>query len=48
MAELPTLAAELRDGTGNGAARASRRQGFVPGVIYGGDEPPVAINVKQS
>ena len=45
-AELPTLNVELREGTGKGAARAARREGLVPGVIYGGDEPPVAINVK--
>jgi len=45
-AELPTLNVELREGTGKGAARAARREGMVPGVIYGGDEPPVAINVK--
>jgi large subunit ribosomal protein L25 len=34
-----TLKAELRTETGKGAARTLRREGFVPGVIYGhGDE----------
>ena len=47
MADIE-LAVELREGTGKGAARAARRQGQVPGVIYGGDTPPVAINVKFS
>lgn len=42
------LTVALREGTGKGAARAARREGLVPGVIYGGDETPVAINVKFS
>lgn len=42
------LAVALREGTGKGAARATRREGLVPGVVYGGDEPPVAISVKGS
>ena len=46
MAELPTIDANVREGTGKGAARAARREGLVPGVVYGGGEDPVAINVK--
>lgn len=46
MAETPILEATAREGTGKGAARTARRNGFIPGVIYGGGEPPVAINVK--
>ena len=46
MAEAPVLNATARAGTGKGAARAARREGLVPGVIYGGKEEPVAINVK--
>ena len=42
------LAVAKREGTGKGAARATRREGLIPGVIYGGDEPPVAISVKGS
>jgi large subunit ribosomal protein L25 len=37
-----------RAGTGKGAARQSRREGYVPGVIYGGGEPPVTINVNYN
>ena len=46
MAEMPILEAVARPGTGKGAARAARREGYVPGVIYGGGEPPEAINVR--
>lgn len=35
-----------RAGVGKGAARTARREGLVPGVIYGGGEPPQTINVK--
>lgn len=39
------LTAAVRDRTGKGAARATRREGMIPAVIYGGGEPPVAIKV---
>ena len=48
MAETPVLEAVAREGVGKGAARSARREGLVPGVIYGGDEPPQAINVKYN
>ncbi len=48
MAELPILEATARSGTGKGAARAARREGLVPGVIYGGGQDPVSINVKHN
>jgi len=38
----------VRENTGTGGARAARRQGFVPGVIYGGDDAPVAVSVKYN
>jgi large subunit ribosomal protein L25 len=43
--EIPDLVAEARVGTGKGAARAARRAGMVPGVVYGGDADPVAIQI---
>ncbi len=46
MAESPTLNATARAGTGKGAARSARREGLVPGVVYGGGSDPIAINVK--
>jgi large subunit ribosomal protein L25 len=48
MAETPVLEAVARAGVGKGAARTARREGFVPGVIYGGREPPQTINVKYN
>jgi large subunit ribosomal protein L25 len=46
MAETPVLEAVARTGTGKGAARQARREGMVPGVIYGGGTDPQPINVK--
>jgi large subunit ribosomal protein L25 len=46
MGEMTTLEATAREGTGKGAARTARRNGLVPGVIYGGGDAPQAINVK--
>lgn len=42
------LDVEVRDNTGKGNARAARRSGFVPGVLYGGGEEAVAISLKQN
>lgn len=39
------LKAELRERAGKGAARAVRRAGRVPGVIYGNKQEPVLISV---
>jgi large subunit ribosomal protein L25 len=46
MAETPVLEAVARAGVGKGAARTARREGMVPGVIYGGGAEPQTINVK--
>ena len=43
--EIPDFVATKREGTGKGAARQARRDGLVPGVVYGGGEDPIAINV---
>ena len=44
--ETPDLHAEFRAGTGKGAARQARRNGFVPGIVYGGGQDPLPINIK--
>jgi len=43
MAAIKQLAATVRSGTGKGAARSVRREGRVPGVVYGGGEAPLPI-----
>jgi large subunit ribosomal protein L25 len=47
MAEI-VLNVEVRKGAGTGSARAVRRAGQVPGVLYGGDKEPVAITVRAN
>ena len=41
--KIPDLELTPRAGTGKGAARQARRDGLVPGVVYGGGEEPQAI-----
>ena len=38
----------VREETGTGNAREARRNGVVPGVIYGGDKDSVAIGIKYN
>lgn len=49
MSQTTTIKAELRDRAGKGTARATRRAGNVPAVIYGAKQPPVllSINAKE-
>jgi large subunit ribosomal protein L25 len=47
MADI-VLNVEVREQGGTGAARAVRRDGKVPGVLYGGKRGPVAIAVRQN
>jgi len=46
--EITDLLAEVRTGTGKGAARQARREGTVPGIIYGDGVPPQPIKMKYN
>jgi large subunit ribosomal protein L25 len=48
MATAKDIKATVRPRAGKGAARAVRREGRVPGVIYGGNEPPLAISLDNA
>ena len=50
MSETKQIQAVARDRAGKGAARAVRRQGQVPAVIYGGGEAPqtIALDFNQT
>ena len=45
MAEAINIAAETRDRAGKGAARATRREGKVPAVIYGDKQDLSLIHI---
>ena len=47
MAEI-VLNVEVRERTGTGGSREARRQGKVPGVLYGGPRGPVPIAVSAN
>ncbi|SMO55066.1 50S ribosomal protein L25/general stress protein Ctc [Paracoccus laeviglucosivorans] len=44
--EIPDLVAEARAGTGKGAARQARREGKVPGIVYGDGKDPSPIALE--
>ena len=45
MSDTNTFVAEPRSRAGKGASRAVRRLGHVPGVIYGGKQPPELVSL---
>jgi len=48
MSKQITLNVTVRERIGKGGAREARRNGFVPGVLYGGGDDPVAINLHKN
>ncbi|HET6518216.1 MAG TPA: 50S ribosomal protein L25/general stress protein Ctc [Geminicoccaceae bacterium] len=46
MSDVIEMPVEPRSGTGKGAARALRRQGRVPAIVYGDRKEPVPISVE--
>jgi large subunit ribosomal protein L25 len=46
--EIPDLQAAVRTGTGKGAARQARREGYVPGIVYGDGKEPTPINLNYN
>ena len=46
MVDAISISAETRDRAGKGVARAQRRAGRVPAVIYGNKEDPVMISLE--
>ena len=46
--EIPDFHAEVRTGTGKGAARQARREGNVPGIVYGDGKEPLSININYN
>ncbi|MGD8529261.1 MAG: 50S ribosomal protein L25, partial [Methyloceanibacter sp.] len=46
MAEAIELKAWSRGRTGTGGARAIRREGRIPGIVYGGKDAPLNISLE--
>jgi|SRR5690606_27517442 len=46
MSEIVTIEAEAKSVAGTSSARVARRQGRVPGIVYGGDGSPTMITVE--
>jgi large subunit ribosomal protein L25 len=48
MADAAIIKAQARERVGKGAARATRREGRVPAVIYGDKQPPKPISLTYA
>ena len=48
MTEIHRLAGEPRTRTGKGAARADRRNGRVPAIVYGASKDPASITLPEN
>lgn len=48
MSETIQMSATKRDRAGKGSARAARRSGLIPAVIYGGKTAPETININDN
>ncbi|HEB97128.1 MAG TPA: 50S ribosomal protein L25/general stress protein Ctc [Sedimenticola thiotaurini] len=48
MRETYEINAQLRTDTGKGASRRLRRQGLIPGIVYGAGQDPVMITVAHN
>jgi len=48
MAKNIELNVSVRERTGKGGAREARRNGMIPGVLYGGGDAPIAISLKTN
>lgn len=48
MSNVNVLPVSSREAVGKGAARAARREGLVPAVVYGAGKAPQSIAIKQN
>ncbi len=45
---LISLNVTEREGTGKGTARAARKNGLIPGVVYGDNKAPILFNIEEN
>ena len=48
MANIQEMKASVREGNGKGGARAVRREGRVPGIVYGDGKTPMNVSLDQN
>ena len=48
MAEFQEIKAAARESTGGAAMRAMRREGKIPGIVYGDEKPPEMITLDHA
>ncbi len=48
MSDVTVFTCELRQRSGTGGSRAVRRDGWVPAILYGGDQEPANIKLRYN
>ena len=48
MSDITVFTCELRKRSGTGGSRAVRRDGWVPAILYGGDQEPANIKLRYN
>jgi len=47
MSEITTISVSRRENVGKGAARAARRAGIIPAVVYGTEAEPISVGIQE-
>ncbi|MEK9827782.1 MAG: 50S ribosomal protein L25/general stress protein Ctc [Rhodospirillales bacterium] len=47
MSDITTISVSRRENVGKGAARAARRAGIIPAVVYGTDAEPISVGIQE-
>ena len=47
MSDITTISVSRRENVGKGAARAARRAGIIPAVVYGTESEPISVGIQE-
>jgi large subunit ribosomal protein L25 len=47
MSDITTISVSRRENVGKGAARAARRAGIIPAVVYGTEAEPISVGIQE-
>lgn len=47
MSDTTTISVSRRENVGKGAARAARRAGIIPAVVYGTEAEPISVGIQE-
>ena len=47
MSDITTISVSRRENVGKGAARAARRAGIIPAIVYGTEAEPISVGIQE-